>query len=83
MMRIRHFQGEGYTLTLIRIPKNRRNKGISRSTIEVRDLAGKIFDVWKYEGGEWLNPIHGIAKSVTQVKEIYDSIDIDDYAKTQ
>jgi hypothetical protein len=76
MMRIRHFQGEGYTLTLIRIPKHK-----NRSTVEVRDLTGRVFDVWRYEDEKWLNPVHGVAKSVVEIKEIYDAIDIDEYIK--
>ena len=80
-MRIRHFQGEGYTLTLIRVFRHGRNKGTGKSTIEIRDLTGRGFDLWRYEGEKWLNPVHGAAKSVIEIKEIYDTIDIDNYIK--
>ena len=79
MMRITHFQGEGYTLTLIRIPKHKKSRGINRSTVEARDLAGKVFDTWKCEDRKWQHPIHGKADDIAEIQSIYSAIDISSY----
>jgi len=79
MMRIRHFQGEGYTLTLIRVFRHGRNKGNSKSTIEIRDLTGQVFDTWRYENGKWQNSILGNADSIDQILNVYNGMDISNY----
>jgi len=75
---IRNFAGIDYTLTLRTLHNTR---GYDRSTIEAKDLTGKVFETWHRRYKLWRHPTHGTAKSITEIKEIYNAIDIDDYVK--
>lgn len=78
MATIRHFQGIDYTLTL----KTRMNtRGYDRSTLEAKDLTGRVFEIWHRRYKLWRHPIHGTARSIAEIKESYNEIDIDDYVK--
>ncbi len=78
MTRVRHFQELDYALTL-RILHDTR--GCDRSTIQVKDLTGKVFETWHRRYRLWRNPIHGTAKNLAAIKTIYNAIDIDDYVR--
>ena len=78
MSTVRHFEGIDYTLTLKTL---RNTQGYDRSTVEVKDHTGKVFETWHRRYKLWRHPIHGTAKSIAEIKEIYNVIDIDDYVK--
>ncbi len=76
MTTTRNYQGIDYTLTLKTLTNTR---GCDRSKIEVKDLTGRVFETWHRRYRLWRNPVHGTARSIAEIKEIYNAIDIDDY----
>ena len=78
MTATRNFAGIDYTLTLKTLCNTR---GYDRSTIEVKDLTGRVFEIWHRRYKLWRNPTHGTARSIAAIKEIYNEIDIDDYVE--
>ncbi len=78
MTTVRNYRGLDYTLTLKTLCNTR---GLNKSTIEVKDLTGKVFEVWHRRYRLWRHPIHGTVRSIAAIKEIYNAIDIDDYIK--
>jgi uncharacterized membrane protein len=76
-MAVRYIQGLDYTL----IVTTAHSQGIDRSTVQVQDLTGKVFDVWKRRYRLWRHPIHGTAKTIVDIKEIYNAMDVDEYVK--
>jgi len=77
-MRIKHIYGIDYVLT---VTTTHNKQGIDRSTIDVKDLTGKAFDKWQRRYKLWRHPIHGIARSLAEIKEIYNAMDIDTYIR--
>lgn len=78
MTTVRNLQGIDYTLTVRTL---RNTRGYDRSTIEVKDLTDKVLDTWHRRYKLWRHPIHGTARSIAEIREIYNQIDIDDYVK--
>lgn len=74
-MTVRYVQGLDFTLIVIIA----RNRCIDRSTVQVKDLTGRVFETWHRKYKLWRHPIHGTARSIDDIKEIYNVIDIDDY----
>jgi hypothetical protein len=77
-MNVRHIQGLDYTLTVITL---RNTRGCDKNTIQVKDLTGRVFETWHRRYKLWRNPVHGTARTIVAIKEIYNAMDIDDYVK--
>ena len=78
MVTIKNFEGIDYTLTLKTLCNT---QGYDRSTIEVKDLTGRVFETWYRRYKLWRNPTHGTARNIAAIQETYDQIDIDDYVE--
>jgi hypothetical protein len=76
MATISHFEGIDYTLTMKKLMSS---QGYDRSTVEAKDLTGRVFETWHRRYRLWRHPIHGTARSIAEIKEIYNAIDVDDY----
>ncbi|WP_416670441.1 hypothetical protein [Egbenema bharatensis] len=74
-MTVRYVEGLDYTLIVVLA----HNRGIDRSTVQVKDLTGRVFETWHRRYRLWRNPVHGTARSIAEIKEIYNALDIDDY----